>query len=159
MLELLDGLINAAVTWDDLAWIRSTSGLPLIVKGVMAPHDAARCRDYRVDGIVVSNHGGRQLDRVPATIDVLPEIVAAADSSIEVYLDGGIRRGTDVVVALARGARAVLLGRPYLYALAVAGEAGVRRCLELLRTELVNAMALLGTPTIADVTPAHVRAR
>lgn len=157
ILELLDGLINSAVTWDDLEWVRSISGLPLVIKGVMASDDAARCVEYGADAIVVSNHGGRQLDRTPATIDVLEDVVAAGEGGCEVYLDGGIRRGTDVVTALALGARAVFLGRPYLYALAAGGEAGVTLCLDLLKAEILNAMALLGAPTIADITRAHVR--
>jgi 4-hydroxymandelate oxidase len=156
ILELLDGLVNASVTWDDLEWIRSTSGLPLIVKGVLDPADAARCPERGVDAIVVSNHGGRQLDRSPATIDVLEDIVAAAPGC-EIYLDGGIRRGTDVAIALALGARAVFIGRPYLYALAAGGEAGVAKCLSLIRAEFLNAMALLGSPTVEGLTRDRVR--
>jgi 4-hydroxymandelate oxidase len=156
ILELLDGLINASVTWDDLEWIRTVSGLPLIVKGVLDPADAARCSEYGADAIVVSNHGGRQLDRSPATIDVLEEIVASA-GSCEVYLDGGVRRGTDVVTAMALGARAVFIGRPYLFALAAAGQRGVATCLSLIRAETLNAMALLGAPTVAQVTRDRVR--
>lgn len=158
ILELLDGLINASVTWDDLEWVRSVAGIPLIVKGILDPADAARCAHHGVDAIVVSNHGGRQLDRSPATIDVLEEVVAES-GSCEVYLDGGVRRGTDVVTALALGARAVFIGRPYLYALAAAGEHGVTTCLELLRAEVTNAMALLGAPTVAGLTRDRVRDR
>ena len=157
ILELLDGVINSTLTWDDLGWVRSVSGLPLVVKGVLAADDARLCVEHGADGVVVSNHGGRQLDRTPAPIDVLDEIVAAVDGGCEVYLDGGIRRGTDVVTALALGARAVFLGRPYLYALAAGGEAGVTLCLDLLKAEILNAMALLGAPTIADITRAHIR--
>ena len=156
ILELLDGLINASLTWDDVDWVRSISGVPLIVKGVLDPADAARCAGLGVDGIVVSNHGGRQLDRSPATIDVLEDIVGAAGES-EVYLDGGVRRGTDVATALALGARAVFIGRPYLYALAAGGRSGVTMCLELLRAEVLNAMALLGAPTVAAITRDRVR--
>lgn len=157
ILELLDGVINASLTWADLEWVRAASDLPLVIKGVLAPDDAARCFEHGASAVVVSNHGGRQLDRVPATLDVLEDVVAAGDGRGEIYLDGGIRRGTDVVTALALGARAVFLGRPYLYALAAGGEKGVRICLDLLRAEVVNAMALLGAPTIPDVTRAHVR--
>jgi isopentenyl diphosphate isomerase/L-lactate dehydrogenase-like FMN-dependent dehydrogenase len=110
---------------------------------------------HGADAIVVSNHGGRQLDRSPATIDVLEEIVGDA-GDCEVYLDGGVRRGTDVVTALALGARAVFIGRPYLYALAAGGEAGVLACLDLVRAETLNAMALLGAPTVGDIIREHV---
>ena len=157
ILELLDGVINSTLTWDDLGWVRSISGLPLVIKGVLAADDARLCVEHGADGIVVSNHGGRQLDRVPATVDVLEEVVAAAGDGCEVYLDGGVRRGTDVVTALALGARAVFLGRPYLYALAAGGEAGVTLCLDLLRAEVLNAMALLGAPRITDIKRTHVR--
>ena len=156
ILELLDGVINASLTWADLDWIRSVAGVPLVVKGVLAPDDARRCVEYGVDAIVVSNHGGRQLDRAPASIDALEPVVRAVNESCEVYLDGGIRRGTDVVTALALGARAVFVGRAYLYALAAGGEQGVRTCLQLLRAETTNAMALLGCPRVEDITRAHV---
>ena len=156
ILELLDGVVNAALTWDDLDWIRSASGLPLVVKGVLAPDDARRCVELDVDGIVVSNHGGRQLDRAPASIDALEPVVQAVAGGCEVYLDGGVRRGTDVVTAIALGAQSVFIGRGYLYALAAAGEDGVRACLQLLRAETANAMALLGCPSIDRITRAHV---
>ena len=156
IIELLDGLINASLTWDDLEWVRSIAGVPLILKGMLDPADAARCADLGVDAIVVSNHGGRQLDRAPATIDVLEDIVGAA-GDCEVYLDGGVRRGTDVVASLALGARAVFIGRPYLYALAASGQAGVEKCLSLMGAEVLNAMALLGAPTVADITRDRVR--
>ncbi|MEA2452160.1 MAG: 4-hydroxymandelate oxidase [Actinomycetota bacterium] len=156
ILELLDGLINSTLTWDDIDWVRSVAGIPIVIKGVLAPDDAARCAEHGADAITVSNHGGRQLDRTPATIDVLEDIVGSA-GSCEVYLDGGVRRGTDVVTALALGARAVFIGRPYLYALATAGQKGVEACLSLLGAEVLNAMALLGAPTIADIKRDHVR--
>lgn len=156
MTELLDGLVNASVTWDDLEWIRSSAGMPLIVKGIVTGEDAALALEHGADAVVVSNHGGRQLDRVPATIDVLEEIVDAVGGRGEVYLDGGVRRGTDVVTALALGARAVFVGRPYLFALALGGQRGVELCLQLLKAEVVNAMALLGTPAIRDITRAHI---
>lgn len=156
ILELLDGLINASLTWDDIEWIRAAAGVPVILKGVLDAQDARRCADIGIDAVWVSNHGGRQLDRSPATIDVLEEIVASA-GGCEVYLDGGVRRGTDVVTALALGARAVFIGRPYLYALAVGGAPGVATCLKLLRAEVLNAMALLGAPTVAGLTRDRVR--
>ena len=157
----LDDLIDtrhATLTWDDLAEIASWSELPIVIKGILVGDDARLAIDCGVAGIVVSNHGGRQLDRAPASLDALPEIVSAVAGRAEVYLDGGVRRGTDVVTALALGARAVFLGRPMAWALAAAGEPGVRRALELLRAETETAMALLGTPTVAAITRAHVAA-
>lgn len=131
-------------------------GLPVVVKGIQTGEDAALAAENGAAAIVVSNHGGRQLDGVAASIDVLPEAVEAVDGRLEVLVDGGIRRGTDVLVALALGARAVLVGRPALWGLAVAGEAGVRHVLELLRAELELAQLLLGCPRISDVSRAHV---
>ncbi|MFI5271776.1 MAG: alpha-hydroxy acid oxidase [Ktedonobacterales bacterium] len=146
----------AALTWADLAWIRSLTALPLIVKGLLAPDDALRALDAGVAGIVVSNHGGRQLDGVPATIEALPAVVAAVAGRCEVYLDGGVRRGTDVLKALALGAHAVLVGRPVLWGLAVDGEAGARHVLDLLRDELELAMVLAGCGSIAAIERALV---
>ncbi|MGY1593775.1 alpha-hydroxy acid oxidase [Geodermatophilus sp. SYSU D00708] len=139
------------VTWDDLAFVRGLWHGPLVVKGVLRPDECARFLDAGVDGLVVSNHGGRQLDGVPATIEALPAIVEAVGGRVDVLLDGGVRRGTDVLKALALGARAVLVGRPYLYGLAAGGQAGVERVLELLRAELVRAMALTGCRGVSDV--------
>ena len=141
-----------SLSWADLAWIRSLSDMPLVLKGILRPDDARLAVEHGAAAIVVSNHGGRQLDRTPATIDVLGPIVEAVAGQAEVYLDGGVRRGTDVVTALALGARAVFIGRPFLYALAAAGEAGVARAVEILRAETSTAMALLGCPTVADIT-------
>ncbi len=123
-----------------------------MVKGILRPDDARLAIEHGAAAVVVSNHGGRQLDRVAATIDALEPVVDAVEGLAEVYLDGGVRRGTDVVTALALGARAVFVGRPILYALAVAGEAGVARAVEILRAETTTAMALLGCPTVADIT-------
>ena len=156
ILEMLDGLINASLTWDDLAWIRSVAGVPVVVKGVLSPADAELCMANGADAVMVSNHGGRQLDRAPASIDMLEAVVDAVGGRIEVYLDGGVRRGTDVVTALALGARAVFVGRPYLFALALAGQEGVETCLELIRAELLNAMALVGARRVSDIDRAHV---
>jgi 4-hydroxymandelate oxidase len=147
---LLDN--DASLSWSDLAWVRSLAPLPLVVKGILTPEDARLAVEHGAAAVVVSNHGGRQLDRVAAAIDALAPIVDAVDGRAEVYLDGGVRRGTDVVTALARGARAVFVGRPYLYALAAAGEAGVARAVEILRTETTTAMALLGCPKVPDIT-------
>jgi 4-hydroxymandelate oxidase len=154
--------LDPALTWRDVAWLRSITELPVLVKGIVRPDDALRAAEAGVAGVVVSNHGGRQLDTAPATIEVLPEIAGALAShghAIEVLVDGGVRRGTDVLKALALGARAVLVGRPVLWGLAAAGEAGAASVLRLLRDELDLAMALAGAPTIAEVTRDLVRAR
>jgi 4-hydroxymandelate oxidase len=152
--------LDPSLSWRDVAWLRSITSLPLLVKGIVRPDDALRAADSGVAGIVVSNHGGRQLDTSPATLDVLPEIVDSLDAHghrIEVLMDGGVRRGTDVMKALALGARAVLIGRPVLWGLAAEGEAGVVSVLRLLRDELDLAMALAGAPTLADITRDLVR--
>ncbi|MFK7988557.1 MAG: alpha-hydroxy acid oxidase [Sandaracinaceae bacterium] len=149
--------LDPSLSFDDLAWLRSRTSLPLIVKGVVRADDARRCADCGVAGIVVSNHGGRQLDTSPATIDVLPEIAEAVGDGVEVYIDGGVRRGTDVLKAVSLGARAVLLGRPVLWGLTVDGQAGVEHVLSLLHEELDLAMALAGAPTVLDLTRDLVR--
>ncbi len=139
---------EAGLTWDDLAWVRSLSHLPLIVKGIVRADDAARAVEAGAAAIIVSNHGGRQLDEAPATLHALPGVVAAVGGHAEVYMDGGIRSGGDVLKALCLGARAVLVGRPILWGLAVAGEQGVARVLEILAEELSLAMALAGLPSV-----------
>ena len=144
--------IEAAVlTWDDVAWLRSLTSLPLVLKGVLSPLDAHEAVARGVDALIVSNHGGRSLDGVPASIEALPAIVEAVAGRCEVYMDGGVRRGTDVLKALALGARAVFVGRPILWGLAVHGADGAQRVLELLRHELEVAMALSGCPTLASL--------
>jgi isopentenyl diphosphate isomerase/L-lactate dehydrogenase-like FMN-dependent dehydrogenase len=153
----LGQVVDPTITWLDLEWLRSVSNLPLIVKGILTSEDARLACEHGVDGVVVSNHGGRQLDGAPASLDALPEVVDAVSGRCLVLMDGGVRRGTDVVTALALGARAVLVGRPVLWALAVGGEEGVQRVLELLRAEVKLALQLLGCPTPEAVTPAHVR--
>ena len=135
---------DTALTWDDLDWLRSVTDLPIVVKGIVRGDDAARAAERGARAIVVSNHGGRQLDTSPATIEVLQEVVDAADGRCEILIDGGVRRGTDVVKALALGARAVLIGRPALWGLAAGGQAGVEKVLEMLRREFDIAMALSG---------------
>jgi 4-hydroxymandelate oxidase len=145
-------LLDPALTWRDLAWLRSITRLPVVVKGVVRADDAARAAEHGASAVVVSNHGGRQLDTAPATIDALPAIADAVAGRCEVLLDGGVRRGTDVVKALALGARAVLVGRPILWGLAVDGAPGVARVLELLRAEVDLALALCGCPDVAQVT-------
>jgi 4-hydroxymandelate oxidase len=152
-------LLDPAFSWRDLAWLRGVTKLPLLVKGIVRPDDAVRAVEHGVAGIVVSNHGGRQLDGSPATIDVLPDIARAVAGRCELFVDGGVRRGTDVVKALALGARAVLVGRPILWGLAAGGEAGVRQALAILARELDLAMALAGAPTVAELTRDLVRIR
>jgi 4-hydroxymandelate oxidase len=150
-------LLDSSLTWEALDWLRSVTSLPIVVKGVVTAEDAALAVEHGAQGIIVSNHGGRQLDGTVATIEALPEVVAAANGRVEVYLDGGIRRGTDALKALALGARAVLVGRPVLWGLAANGQQGVTRVLELLGAELELAMALAGAPSLAALTPALVR--
>jgi 4-hydroxymandelate oxidase len=152
-------LVDPSLGFADLEWLASLSALPLVVKGLVRGDDAARAVEQGAKAVVVSNHGGRQLDTAPATIDVLAEVVESVAGRAEVYLDGGVRRGTDVVKALALGAHAVLVGRPILWGLACAGQAGVRRVLELLHGELDLAMALCGCPTLADISADLLRIR
>jgi isopentenyl diphosphate isomerase/L-lactate dehydrogenase-like FMN-dependent dehydrogenase len=151
------GMVDPTVTWRDLEWLASLTDLPILAKGILTAEDAELACGHGMAGIVVSNHGGRQLDGVSATLDALGEVVEAVDGRAEILLDGGIRRGTDVVKALALGARAVLVGRAALWGLAVDGEAGVRRVLELLRDEVALALTLLGCSSPDEVAPAHVR--
>jgi (S)-2-hydroxy-acid oxidase len=151
-----DLVFDPDISWDDLAWISEQARLPVLVKGVMTAEDAGLAVDAGADGIVVSNHGARQLDTVPATITVLPEIVEAVGGRIPVLVDGGIRRGTDVFKALALGASGVLVGRPACWGLVVDGEQGVLSVLTILREELENAMSLAGTHAIADITRSFV---
>ena len=139
------------MTWADLEWVRSQWQGPLLVKGVMDPEDAEQAVALGADGIVVSNHGGRQLESGVGTLDVLPQIAEAVGGRTQILLDGGVRRGTDVVKALALGARAVLVGRAYVYGLAVAGSAGAEAVLELLRIELRRALQLMGCPSVAEL--------
>ena len=143
--------VSASLTWRDLERIAGEAGMPLLVKGVLTAEDAALACEHGAAGIVVSNHGGRHLDGVAATIDALPEVIEAVDGRLEVLVDGGIRRGTDVAKALALGARAVLAGRAVLWGLTVGGEAGARHVLELLRAEVLGALQLLGCTSPADV--------
>jgi 4-hydroxymandelate oxidase len=143
--------INPGVTWKDLEWLQSLSPLPLVVKGILRADDAVRAVEYGAQAIVVSNHGGRQLDGAIASLDALPDIIAAVDGKAEVLLDGGIRRGTDILKALAYGAKAVLIGRPVLWGLAVAGKIGVSHIISLLQDELNLAMALSGCASLGDI--------
>jgi isopentenyl diphosphate isomerase/L-lactate dehydrogenase-like FMN-dependent dehydrogenase len=127
-----------------------------VIKGILTPEDAALAAEHEVDAIMVSNHGARQLDRTVLATDVLEDVVEAVDGRLEVFMDGGVRRGTDVVTALALGARAVFIGRPYLFALAAAGQRGVECAVDLMAAEIENAMALLGAPDVAAITRANV---
>jgi isopentenyl diphosphate isomerase/L-lactate dehydrogenase-like FMN-dependent dehydrogenase len=151
------GLLDPSLTWATLAQLAAELPVPVIVKGIQTAEDALLAAEHGAAAVIVSNHGGRQLDNVAAALDVLPEVVDAVGDRLEVLVDGGVRRGTDVLVALALGARAVLCGRAPLWGLAAGGEAGARHVLELLHAEIELAMTLLGTPTPAAVTRAHVR--
>jgi 4-hydroxymandelate oxidase len=147
----INAVFDPALSWQDLDWLASLSPLPLLLKGILHPADARRAVEFGARGIVVSNHGGRQLDSAVATLDALPAVVDAVAGDAEVLLDGGIRRGTDVVKALALGARAVLIGRPVLWGLAINGEAGAGHVLELLRAELARDLLLCGLVSPAEV--------
>ncbi|KAG5405756.1 hypothetical protein IGI04_011875 [Brassica rapa subsp. trilocularis] len=149
--------LDASLNWKDIEWLRSITKLPILIKGILTPEDALKAVEAGVDGIVVSNHGGRQLDYSPATITVLEEVVHVVKGRIPVLLDGGVRRGTDVFKALALGAQAVLIGRPIVYGLAAKGEDGVKKVIEMLKNEFELTMALSGCPTIGDITRNHVR--
>lgn len=147
-----DLVIDPHQTWDDLVWIREASGgLPVLVKGVLTAEDAREAVARGVDGIVVSNHGGRQLDGSSATLDALPEVVAAVGGRVPVLVDGGVHKGSDVLKALALGAHAVMVGRPMVWALAAGGSDGVATALRMLRAEFVNAMSIAGCRTVAEI--------
>lgn len=146
-----------AFSWKDMQWIRALWKGPIIIKGVLSAEEAKRSLDYGAAAVVVSNHGGRQLDCVPASLQVLPEVVAAVDGQAEVLIDSGIRRGSDIVKALCLGARAVLCGRAYAYGLAAGGEAGVTRVIELLRSDMERCLKLLGCPSVSALNESYVR--
>jgi L-lactate dehydrogenase (cytochrome) len=154
--DVAAALAQSTVCWDDLQWIREIWDRKIVIKGVQIADDARRAIDAGADAVVVSNHGGRQLDTVWPTIRVLPDVVKAADDRIEVLVDGGVRRGSDVVKALCLGARAVLIGRAYAYGLAAAGAAGVSRSLDILRTDMYRTMKLLGCPSVKDLNASYV---
>jgi len=154
---VLPGLFEATITWDDIAWIRQFWRGKLLVKGVLSAGDAERALALGCDGVVLSNHGGRQLDYCVAAIDVLPEVAAAVGGRMPILIDGGVRRGTDVIKALALGAQGVMLGRATLYGLAAGGEAGVARALEMLCTEADRTLGLLGCNSVSELGPVHVR--
>ncbi|MFC1942694.1 alpha-hydroxy acid oxidase [Chloroflexota bacterium] len=151
------GVSNAGLNWDDLAWFREMWSGPLVVKGIMTAEDAKRVVDYGADGIIVSNHGGRQLDCLPPTIEILPEVVKAVAGKAEVFVDGGIRRGSDVLKAIALGARACLIARPYLFGMSMGGDAGIIRILNILEDEIDRSMALLGCRNLSEVDRSIIR--
>ncbi|KAF6266545.1 glycolate oxidase [Scenedesmus sp. NREL 46B-D3] len=153
LFELFAKEVDDRLTWDVIPWLRTITTLPIYIKGVLSPADALLALEHGVDGIVVSNHGGRQLDYSPAALDMLPGVVAAVDGRIPVLMDGGIRRGTDVLKALALGASAVLLGRPVIYGLAVNGQQGVQQVLQTIQREFELALALAGCKSVPDIGP------
>jgi L-lactate dehydrogenase (cytochrome) len=156
LVDVSAALAESTVTWADLRWIREHWQGPIVVKGVLTGDDARRAIDEGAAAISVSNHGGRQLDCVPASLRALPEVVKAVSGQIEVWMDGGIRRGTDIVKAICLGANAVLCGRAYAYGLAAAGEAGVNRAIEILRTDLDRTLKLLGCASISALDRSYV---
>jgi len=156
LIDVAAALARSTVTWNDLGWIRQVWRGPIVVKGILIADDARRALDAGAAGVVVSNHGGRQLDGVSASLRALPEVVAAVGGQMEVLMDGGIRRGGDIVKALCLGARAVLIGRAYAYGLAAAGEAGVTRALEILRDDVERTLRLLGCESAGQLNPSYV---
>lgn len=148
---IYSGLLNPKLNWKDVEWLCSVTTLPIVLKGVLNPEDAAIASQAGVSGLIVSNHGARNLDTLPSTAQALPRVAERVKGKLPILVDGGIRRGTDVVKAIALGAEAVMIGRPYLYALAVAGAAGVARMIEILRVELMMAMALTGRTAIRQI--------
>ncbi len=153
------GGYDTRLLWTDVAWVREASGLPVVVKGVLCAEDADAALDAGADAIVVSNHGGRQLDRQPVPLEVLPAVVDAVGERAEVYVDGGVLSGGDVVAAVAYGARAALVGRAYLYGLMAGGERGVQRAADILRAEVTGTLALMGVTRVSDLRRDHVRMR
>ena len=158
MTDVGAALASSTVTWEDLRWLRESWPGSIVVKGVLTGEDAKRAVDEGAAAVVVSNHGGRQLDGVPATLEALPEVVAAVNSQVEVLMDGGIRRGSDIIKAVCLGARAVLMGRAYAYGLAAAGEAGVTRALQILRSDMERTLKLLGCTSVAKLDRSYVTA-
>src|SRR5277367_4894839 len=157
LIDVTAALASSVVSWKDLEWLRKAWPGPILVKGVLTGDDARRAVDEGVAGVIVSNHGGRQLDGVSATLRALPEVVAAVGHRTEVLMDGGIRRGSDIVKALCLGARAVLIGRAYGYGMAAAGHPGVARALAILRDDVERTMRLLGCPSVAELNRSFVK--
>ncbi|CAG8733438.1 5824_t:CDS:1 [Dentiscutata erythropus] len=162
--RLFSSLMDPSLNWNDIKWLRSITSLPIVIKGIQTSEDAILAAEYGCDGIMLSNHGGRQLDFAPSAIEILPEVIKSLKrlgllDKVEVYIDGGIRRGTDIFKALALGAKAVGIGRPLLYAMSSYGQAGVERALQILKDEFETAMRLSGANTIADICPNMVDIR
>jgi L-lactate dehydrogenase (cytochrome) len=158
LVDVVGALSRSGVTWDDFRWIRDAWPGPLVAKGILTGDDARRALDHGATAVVVSNHGGRQLDGASATLRALPEVVAAVNGRAEVLMDGGIRRGSDIVKAICLGAKAVLVGRAYVYGLAALGEAGVAQAIEILRSDVERTLKLLGCPSIAALDASYVDA-
>ena len=154
--DVTAALEQSVVTWEDLKWIRSAWNGPIVIKGIHTQEDARRAVDEGADALVVSNHGGRQLDRVAPSLEILPEVVASVGDRIEVLLDGGVRRGSDIVKAVCLGARAVLIGRAYAYGLGAAGSAGVARAIDILRADFIRTLKLLGCASVAELDQSFV---
>ncbi len=159
LIDVPTALAQAVVTWDDLDWIKAIWKGPIVMKGVLTGDDARRSIDCGASAVVVSNHGGRQLDGLSASLRALPEVVQAVNGKVEVLMDGGVRRGADIVKAICLGARAVLIGRAYAYALAAAGQAGVNRALQILRADVERTLKLLGCPSVSALDASYIEAR
>ena len=157
--DVAKALETSVVTWDDLKWIRAQWKGPIAIKGILTGDDASRARDLGATAVVVSNHGGRQLDPVASGMEALPEVVAAVGNDIEVLMDGGIRRGADIVKAMALGAKAVMLGRGYAYGMAAAGEKGIDRALEIFQADLMRTLRLLGCKSVAELNSSYIQRR
>jgi L-lactate dehydrogenase (cytochrome) len=157
--DVAKALETSVVTWDDLRWIRDAWKGSITIKGILTAEDAKRARDLGASAIVVSNHGGRQLDQVASGLGALPEVVAAVGKEMEVLMDGGIRRGGDIVKALCMGAKAVLIGRGYAYGMAAAGEAGIDRALEIFRADLLRTMKLIGCRSVSGLDGSFIQKR
>lgn len=151
LVELAATIFDPSMTIDDVRWLQSVWDGPIIIKGVQSVEDAKKIADLGVSGIILSNHGGRQLDRGPVLLEILPAVVEAVGETMDVYIDGGVMSGQDVYAAVAMGAKAVLVGRAYLYGVMAGGQRGVEKVIEILRRELINTMALTGTRTIEEV--------
>jgi isopentenyl diphosphate isomerase/L-lactate dehydrogenase-like FMN-dependent dehydrogenase len=147
------------MTFDDLAWVKSVWGGPLVIKGIQSVEDAIRCKEAGVDAIVLSNHGGRQLDRGTVPLEILPDVVTAVGKDLDVYIDGAIMSGQDIYGAIARGAKGVFVGRAYLYGIMAGGQYGVQRAIEILRKEFVNTMQLCGVKNLAEIRELGARIR
>jgi L-lactate dehydrogenase (cytochrome) len=157
MLEVVNDLFDPSITWSDVEWLKSIWNGPLVIKGVMTATDAKRTVASGADAVWISNHGGRQLDGVSATVTVLPDIVRAVKGKAEIYIDGGVRRGSDIVKAIALGANACMVGRPYMYGLAANGTVGVEKIIQILQVEMDATMALMGRPTLESLDASAVQ--